>query len=546
MKYILILTIFIFLLSGKAGSQVTTGRTIPRVVIGIVVENMRPDYFDRFHDRLGNEGFRKMYSEGLQCTCFRLDQLVQNNASGTATLFSGATPSVHGIIDHSWFDRAKGIERDCVSDGQYTLVGCDSKTHGASPNQLLCTTLPDQLKLFTLGKSRVFSVAMNKEPAILSCGFSGDAAFWFDEISGNMVSSSYYIKQLPEWAVAFNRQKPAQSALSRNWALLNPLSEYKECQADNDSIETGFGPGLNVFPYNPGELVKKAGDFSPLKCIPFANSTVKSFVISLLEGEKIGDDDYPDLVTLFFSSMDQSLGSFGPASMEMEDLYLRMDQEIAEILQFIGKKYGKDNALVFLTSNASASYPVKFLREKFKIPAGNFSSESAHALMNTYLNLTFGDLRWIDLVDRSQVYLNHKFAELNKVNQGDLRKKAADFLSQFEGVKIAVTSDQIKQNQLPEDLMVTIGQSYSEKRSGDVLYILQEGWQPVNKNKTVLYSDQQFLPLVFFGNGIKPGKDHTPYKATDLAPTLSEIMGIPQPGQSKGRMIGGVKNSDKP
>jgi hypothetical protein len=544
MKYFILIAISCFLLTGRARTQVNTRARIPRVVIGIVVENMRPDYLDRFRNRFGNDGFRKLYSQGLQCTHFRMEQLVQNNASGTATLFTGVTPSVHGIIDNTWFDRAKGIEREVVSDGQYIIIGTDSKSQGASPKQLLSTTLAEQLKLFTRGKAKVFSVAMNKEPAVLSCGYSGDAAYWFDEVSGKMVTSSFYMPQLPEWAVAFNRQKLAQSALSRNWALLNPLADYKECLPDNDSLETGFGPGMNVFPHRLDELVKKAGDFSPLKYTPFANSIVKSFVTALLDAEKIGDDDNPDLVTLFFSSMDQGLGSFGPASMEVEDLYLRIDQEIAEILQYTGKKYGKENVLIFLTSNTSASYPVKYLKERFRIPAGYFSPESAHALLNTYLNITFGNLRWIDLVNGSQVYLNHKLAELNKVEQNEIRKKTADFLSQFEGVKLAVTADQINQNQLPEYLMNTISQSYSPKRSGDVLYVLQEGWQPVIKNKPMNYTDQQFLPLVFYGNGIKPGTDHTPYKATDLIPTLSEIMGIPAPEQSKGKTIEGIRNRE--
>jgi hypothetical protein len=473
-----------------------------------------------------------------------MDQIVQNNASGTATLFSGVPPSVHGIIDNTWYDRSKGIEREGVSDSQYSVVGTDSKESGASPKQLLTITLAEQLKLFTLGKSKVFSVAMNREPAVLACGYTGDAAFWFDEFSGKMVTSSYYMQQLPDWAVSFNRQKLAQTTASRNWALLHPLADYKECLQDNDSLETGFGPGLNVFPHVVGDLVKKAGDFTPLKYTPFANSNVRLFVTALLEAEKIGDDEYPDLVTLFFSSMDQGLGSFGPASMEIEDLYLRMDQEIAEILRYSEKKYGKDNVLVFLTSNCSASYPVNYLKERFKIPSGYFSPESAHALLNSYLNLTFGDLRWIDFVDKSQVYINNKIVELNKVDLFEVRKKTADFLSQFEGVKIAVTADQIKQNQLPDNLKSTVNQSYSIKRSGDVLYVLQEGWQPVIKNKTLNYTDQQFLPLVFYGNGIKPAKDHTPYDATDLIPTLSEIMGITKPEQSKGRVIDGARNNE--
>jgi hypothetical protein len=301
---------------------------------------------------------------------------------------------------------------------------------------------------------------------------------------------------------------------------------------------------MNLFPYKMDELYKTHGDYTALKYTPFANAFLKSFFISLLNEEKIGEDENPDLVTLFFSSMDEIGPSFGPVSMEMEDLYLRLDQEIAEIIQFSEKKYGRENILIFLTSNTSASFPVKYLKEVCRYPAGYFSPESAHALLNTYLNLTFGDLRWIDYVDGSQVYLNHRYAELNKVDLKELRSKAADFLSQFEGIRIAVTADQIRQNQLPENLMNTISQSYSLKRSGDVIYLLQEGWQPVRKNKKMNYSDQQFLPLVFFGGSIKPGHDRSSYQVTDFVPTLSEILCIPKPPQCQGHIIDVYRGRD--
>jgi predicted AlkP superfamily pyrophosphatase or phosphodiesterase len=541
-----LLCVFLFsILNVMAGPESDTRLKLPKVVIGIIVENMRSDYIDRFWNNFGNEGFKKLYSQGYNCSNFRMDQLVMNNATGTATLFTGVTPSIHGIINFSWYDRNSGLEKNCVADSHYPTVGNGTGTDGISPGQLQCSTFADQLKIYTNGKAKVYTMAMNKAPATFSCGFSGDAAFWFDETSGNMVTSSFYLSKLPEWAIAFNSQKWAQLYSSRNWALMKSISEYRESLPDNDSLEAGFGPGLNVFPYKMDELVKNAGNFSPMKATPYANSIIKSFFNALLDADQIGEDDIPDLITLFFSSMDDFQGSFGPASMETEDLYLRLDQEIAEVIHHAENKFGKENVVFYLTSNTPASYSANHLKERYRIPAGYFSPESAYALLNSFLNLTFGDLRWIESFDGNQLYFNHKLIELNKVDLNGIRQKAAHFLSQFEGIRLTFTADQIEQNQLPENLINTINKSYSYRRSGDVIYMLQQGWQPVSKNKRLNYTDQHLLPLVFYGAGIKPVNDKTAYQATDLVPTLSEIMGVSKPDLSCGKTIDIFKNQGK-
>jgi len=529
--------LFLLLAVLVSGSSLRSQPPAPVLVVGIVMENMRPDYLQRFAVRFGNDGFRKLLSEGRNFTAFRMDQLVQNHATGTATLFTGTSPSRHGIVDISWYDRSKGTERNCVSDEKYLIAGTLAHTPGVSPSQLLTTTVADQLKMHTSGKSKVFSIAMNPAPAVLSAGFTPDGVYWFDELTGNMVTSTYYRKELPQWVARFNDQKTVRSIASRNWALLKPASEYGECHADNDSLESGFGPGWNTFPYKMEDLIKSKGDYSVIKATPFANTLLKTFFLSMMEAENIGKDQFPDLVTLFFSSMDKYAAEFGPSSMETEDLYLRMDQEIAEIIRYLEGAFGKDKFVIYLTSNTSASYPVKILKERYRIPAGNFSPESAHALLNTYLHATFGDLRWTDFVSSNQAYLNLRLSGINKVNPADIRDKSAEFLSQFDGIRLAVTSDQIRQNILPQDLVNTIGRSYCPGRSGDVLFLLRDGWQPALKNGKTPYTDQQQLPLIFYGAGILPGIDRTSYQATALAAALSAILGIQSPASGEDKAI---------
>jgi hypothetical protein len=532
----LLLFIFFTIPANSQFRQYTGHKTL-KAAIGIIVENMRPDYIDRYWNKFGDDGFRKLYSGGITCTNFIMPLHAQNYASGMATLFTGVYPCKHGIIDRQWYDRAKKEEINCVADKNFSTIGSDSKAGSVSPLQLRGSTIGDQLKLSTNGKSHVFSIALNNASSVLSGGFSADAAYWFDEVSGRMVSGSFYLNHLPDWVSNFNKSNNARTFISRNWAILKTMSEYSESLPDNNPLEKGYGQGLNVFPHNIGNLVKEAGSYAPLKTTPFSNSIIRDFAIELLDNEQIGTDDFTDLVTVVFSSMDDENGSFGPASVEMEDLYLRLDQEIAEIISYAEKKYGLENMLIFLTSNTSASYQPAYLKEKLRIPAGNFYPENAVALLSSFLNINYGDLQWIEYFNDQQLYLNHQLIEINKVDLAGIREKAAGFLSQFEGIHKVVTADQLEKEGISDISLNFFRNGYVPGRSGDILFDLNEGWQPAWKVKRVNYTDQVRLPLVFYGDGLPHKTINTPYDATDLVPTLSEILNIQQPDKCRGKII---------
>jgi arylsulfatase A-like enzyme len=260
----------------------------------------------------------------------------------------------------------------------------------------------------------------------------------------------------------------------------------------------------------------------------------------LLENEPVGEDNIPDLVTVVFSSMDYEHGSFGPASLEMQDVYLRLDQEIAELINFAEKRYGKENTVFFLTANTSASYPVNYLKEVFSMPVGDFQPESAFALLNSFLNITYGEAKWIEHLSGQQVYLDHKLIEKNKVDLVEMRNQIADFLTQFEGIRVALPAHILEQGGSDNSALSNLYRSYMINRSGDILYVLSEGWQPVYKFKKVNYTDQSHIPAVFYGAGIKPSIISSQYNAIDLAPTLSEILHISVPDKSRGRVIEGI------
>ena len=515
-------------------------KTPPKVVIGIVVENMRPDYIDRYWNKFGNEGFRKLYSNGLVVTNMKITQHVQNYAAGTATLFTGVYPSGHGIVDEVWYDRLRIREINCIADDFYFTVGADSKAGNASPKRLMASTVGDNLKLFTMGKSKVYTIAMNAESAIFSAGHAADAAWWFDPISGRMISSSFYVSSFPEWARNFNLVSQGDRYSGRNWVPLHPENIYTESVADNHFLERGYGEKNNIFPHNINRLVRRAESFNPIKTTPFANTIVREFATTLLQNEPVGNDDIPDLVTVVFSSMDYEHGSFGPQSMEMQDLYLRLDQEIAELIKFSEQRYGKDKVVFFLTSNTSASYPVNYLKEVFNMPVGDFNPESAFALLNSFLNITYGEAKWIEHLSGQQVYLDHKLIEKNRINLNEMRLVIADFLTQFEAVKVALPAQVLEQGGSDNGALASLYKSYVINRSGDILYVLNEGWHPVFKFRRVNYTDQVHIPAVFYGANIKPRIVNTPYEAIDFAPTLSEILQIGPPDKSRGRVIEGI------
>ncbi|SHE46658.1 Type I phosphodiesterase / nucleotide pyrophosphatase [Mariniphaga anaerophila] len=519
--------------------------TKPKVVVGLVIENMRPDYVQRYWNKFQPDGFKKLFSQGAVCTNIKLTQHYQNYASGTATLFTGVNPSTHGIVGKTWYDRLRSKEAECTEDDYYFTVGADSKYGNASPKKLLSNTITDNLKIFSQGKSLVYSVAMNRESSIFSAGHAADGAFWYDPETGRMVSSSFYISTFPDWVRDFNSENYGERYSYQNWVTLRPEKEYTESLPDNYIFEKGYFDNWNTFPHTIGKYTRKAELLTPIKTTPYANEIVKEFALKLFENVPFGQDDHTDFATFVFSSMDYENGSFGPASLEMQDSYLYLDKYIAEVINVAEKKFGKQNVLFFLTANTSASYPVDYLKEEFHLPVDHFSPESALALLTSYLNITYGEGNWIEYDSNLQVYLNHDLIKKNKIDLYQMQEEASNFLNQFEGVQLSMTAYQLEQGSSTSGLLATLDKSYVKNRSGDFLYLLKEGWQPSYKFKKVNFTDQSHIPLVFYGAGIQPQYISEQYNAIDLVPTLSDLMQIPRPDKSSGITITPVLNTKK-
>lgn len=514
----------------------------PKVVVGIVVENMRPDYVQRFWSKFQDGGFKKLYSQGAVCSNVKLTLHAQNYASGTATLYTGVHPSIHGIINNVWYDRLKKKEIECTEDDYYFTVGADTEAGNASPVNLLSNTITNNLKILSQGKSKVFSAALNRESAIFSAGHAADAAYWFDIESGRMISSSFYVSTFPDWVRLFNSENYASRYSYRNWVTKLPETSYTEALRDDYLLESGYFDAFNTFPHSISKYLKRTNNFKPFKTTPSANLMIKDFALQLMKNEDIGSDENTDFVSVVFSSMDYENVSFGPASLEMMDSYLYLDEYIAELIDSVETRYGKNNVLFFLTANSSASYPVDYLKNEFHIPADHFNVERAIALLTLFLNNTYGTDNWIEHYTDLQVYLDHDLIEQKGLDLNEVRNVAANFINQFEGVQLAMPAYQLEQGSSANGLLEPLYTSYYKNRSGDFMYLLKEGWYPYYKFRKVNYVDQSHIPLVFYGAGIRHQIINEKYHATDLVPTLSELLQIPAPDKCQGRIIQEIVN----
>ncbi len=521
-----------------AQGHTTVSAAAPRLIVGIVVENMHPDYIERFWDKFGDGGFKRIYSNGFICANHHVNNLVQRPTVGMATLFTGTTPSHHGIVNDNWIDRLKNKETDCIFDNSFNTIGSDSKFGQRSASKMMTPTLGDRLKLVSKGRSRVFSIAMNDYAAVFSAGHSADGAFWLDDTSGNMISSSYYLDKYPVWASEFNKFKLADKYLGTTWKTLLDQISYSESVESASLHETGFLGKYADFPYDLAKIKKESGGtYSILRSTPFANSYLKDFALQLIPKEQLGYDFIPDLLTIVFSSMDKDCGNFGPLSVEMEDTYLRMDKDIEELLKYVENGYGTENVLFFLTSTSSVSYHAEYLKEKYRLNTGIFNPESSVALLKSFLNIKYGEGDWVEKFSNQQLYLNHELAAKKKINLHDMQTETARFLNQFEGIAYAKAAADIETDNFLGGPLSAFQNNFHVKRSGDVLIRYEDGWLPKDKYKPIDYTDNDQIPLVWYGAGIKKGTTLKKTDATDVVPTICAKLGIVPPAASTGAVI---------
>lgn len=514
----------------------------PKLIIGIVVDQMRYDYIHRFWDRYSEDGFRRMVISGTLCRNASYKTLINETAVGYATIATGALPLHHGIISNSWYDNLQEEVVYCVDDGSVSTVGGSYESGRYSPSRMLASTLGDEIRLAGNFRSKVLGIAMDNSAAILSAGHSANAAFWYDKQTGNWVSSSYYMDSLPSWVRDFNEKKLAETYLTRVWEPVLPLKEYAGSLPDTNEFETGFA-GRSVFPYDLEEISNprrgSGRDYSILNSTPWGNVFTRDFATAAIVNEELGKDEHTDYLSIGFSPNEQIGKRFGPNSVEMQDAMMRLDLELAHFLDFIDEYVGLHNTLIFLTADHGLAHQPAYLESR-KIPAGDFNPYSSLSLLGAYLNAIYGRGDWVKFYYAQQVYLNHELIENAGIPLQEIQDRTAQFLIQFEGVSNAITSYTFQTSDFTGGIFSRMQNGFHQKRSGDVIINLAPGWvEKVDETSSYhsSYLGDNHVPLIFFGWKIRRSELIRPVNMVDIAPTISYFLEISRPNVSTGEII---------
>lgn len=511
----------------------------PKLVIGIVVDQMRYDYLYRFYDKYGQGGFKRLMGQGFNCRNHHYDYSPTVTAAGHAAIFTGSVPAIDGIVGNDWFDQKLGRSVYCVEDTTVTTVGTDSKAGFMSPKNLLVSTITDQLHLANNFHSKTIGIALKDRGAILPAGHTADAAYWFDSKDGSWITSTFYMKDLPQWVKDFNAQKYPHKYMAQGWKTLLPLEQYTESTADNKAFESKFtGEQTPTFPH---ELAAQAGVnlLEVIKSTPWGNTLTKDFALATINNEKLGKGNATDFLTLSFSSTDYVGHAFGPNSIEAEDTYLRLDKDLADLLSFLDTYLGKDNVLVFLSADHGVSDVAGYWQEK-RLPAGVYESTKAMDEIKVALKQQFGEGSFIKAEDNYQIYLNHALLKEKKVSIDQVYAVIKEVLLARGDVADVVNLHDLGNTSLPPYQLNFVKNGYNVRRSGDILYILNPSWYVGRKTGTthgVTYRYDTHVPLLWYGWKIKAGETSVRTAISDISPTVADLLNILEPNGAVGNVI---------
>jgi len=506
----------------------------PKLIVGIVVDQMRYDLLWRFWDEFGNGGFKRLVNEGFLFRDARFNYFLTVTAAGHSTIYAGTTPSIHGVVDNFYFDRQSNKTVYVMTDTSVRTVGNATATVGVSPYRLMSTTVTDELKLASRN-SKVFGIAEKDRSAMMPAGHFADGAFYFDAKTGNWISSTWYMKKLPGWLEEFNSSKKVNDYVSTDWNLLLPRSAYTMCTNDTNTHEHSLpGETLPVFPH---KLSKD--NYANLPFTPFGNTMTKDVAIETIKNEKLGKRNATDFLCISFSSTDLVGHWFGPNSLEVADCYLRLDKDIAALLKFLDDSIGKKNVLVFLTADHGVAINPDFGKEHH-ISGGVMMADSLLGGVNKFVSSFYGEGKWVSAVAVQQVYLNKNFIASTKISEEDVAKKVSDFLMQQPGI-LCVTSPAYNMNTCSPYVQKTIMNGYYPERSGDLFYSMKPGWidwifEEGTSHGTVFDYDQH-VPLLFYGWHIQHGSSAEKVEISDIAPTISDWLNIAFPSGCTGNPI---------
>ena len=513
----------------------------PKLVVGIVIDQMRYDYLTRFADKYGDNGFKRILKNGFSLENAHYNYIPTYTAVGHSSIYTGTTPVNHGIIGNWWYDKFVKKSIYCVDDSNYKTVG--AKLGGKkSPYRMQTTTITDQLRLAQNMQGKTISLAIKDRSAVLPGGHTANGAYWFQgKKDGKWITSTFYTKELPTWVNNFNNSGKVDDYVAEPWNTLYDINSYTESISDNNPYEGLFkGKDKPVFPYNIPNLKDQNGGYDIIKAIPAGNTMTTDFAKAAIIGEQLGKSDYTDFLAISYSTPDYIGHQFGVASKEIQDNYLRLDKDLAELFSFLDREVGKGNYTLFLTADHAAVQVPSYLKSE-RIPAHYFDYKDFKKYINKVTKQHYNTENLIEHFSNYQLFLNHDEILKLKLDATSVAQKIADAALKYNHVYKAVTAKTMETTHFTDGILQKLQKGYNQKFSGDVLLIpLPSTITSSHKKGTTHgsgYSYDTHVPIIFYGNGIKPGVSKKEHNITDIAPTIANLLQIEFPNGTTGKII---------
>ena len=514
-------------------------RTIsrPKLVVGIVVDQMRWDYLYRYYGRYGGNGFKRLLTEGFSCENTFINYLPSATAVGHTVIFTGSVPSIDGIVANTWIDQLTGERVYCTSDTAARTIGALGDAGAMSPKNLLVSSITDELRLATNFRSRVVGVSLKDRAAILPAGHTANAAFWFDDESGQFITSSYYMDALPDWVKQFNAKDEPRNLVAKGWQPLYPIDTYEQSTADNVPWEGRMkGEKAAVFPHDLQKMYER--DHGSIRTSPFGNTLTLEFAKAAIAGYRLGNGQTTDFLTINCASTDYVGHKYGPNAVETADTYLRLDKDLAAFFIFLDQKVGSGNYLLFLTADHGAAHSIGFM-QSHRLPSGFLNAKDIMQGLNAVLAGQFGEKGLVNsLLNYHVNYDQNKIQERN-LDYEAIKKTSVNFLRKQPGIQYAVAIDHIAAVAVPEPLKTKIINGYNAKRCGSVIIIPEPGWFKGRKGGTGTTHGNwnpydTHIPLIFMGWGIQRDATNRHICMSDISPTLAALLHIQVPNGNIG------------
>ena len=528
-SHLLLVTLFIVSIAPVLKAQ---NEKSPKLVVGVVVDQMRYDYLYRYWDQYSENGFKRLVNQGFSCENQHFSYMPTYTGPGHASIYTGTTPAMHGIIGNDWWDKYKKKYVYCAQDKSVTPVGSEHKMEKRSPKNLLVTTLGDQVKLGTNYKGKVIGISIKDRGAIFPAGKMGDQAWWFTgEDGGKFITSTYYMDELPNWVSDFNKKNNIKSWLKEGWKPLLPLDQYTQSNEDDSKYEGDlWGKVEPVFPYNLWKLSEKGKDANILKVTPYGNTVITDFAILALKENELGKDQITDMLAISYSSPDYIGHNFGTRAIEMQDTYLRLDLEIARLLETLDKEVGKGNYLLFFTADHGAAVvPQELIDHGVNI--NYFDDKGFRSFIKEAASSEFKTDTMIEKISNYQIFLNPEAVAKSKIDREDIQKFIAAKALEYKGVYRTTTATILSEGKF-DGLLEILQKGYNQKYSGDVLYVLNPGWITYRNKGTTHGSPYPYdthVPFILYGWQIEHGSTSRRTLVEDITPTITSLIHMQMP-----------------